>query len=1685
MKKMNVLTKTWRYGVTILAALAFSIGQMWAAVDTWTVAASSAEIVNGTDTWSQNAAVNHMTNVLWNYWALEITDKTLTAGTKQFKICKDDSWDTSYPSENYNFTTPAGSGYTILYTFNSSSHDIHAYAFKSWTVAGDEAALGSNWNTSDANNKMTKSNAYTYTLSKQNVALASGTTYKCKAAKDNAWGEAYPGSDKEFTVASSGNYDITFTLNLATQTVDVATALVTYDITLDKNGGSADGSAKVTSGSATLSNVSAPTRANYHVEGYYTNEACTTKVATAAGALQASTTYTDANGKWIGTEATTLYTQWEGDSWAITYKDKGDVAYSGSNSALLPATYTYGTGIASLTDGVKAGYTFDGWFDNADCTGEAITSISASATGAITLYAKFTELVGGSVTLTAGEGGEVSKDNEHWGASATIADITAAQVVNIYARPNAGYTFNTWTQTAGTGSIKTNAAEGEYNAVAYSAEAIAASFTETKETLTPTVSYDHGSSDYTATSANAVGIATTTVLTASAPNETHYAFAGWTLTNLTVTDGNAATDRSITVKVTTPGSPIAAVANYNEVLTTPYVLNGGAAFGASAWAQALPLVKKSGHSTESVGYLTIENLVAVGESANTDYNFKIVQGGSTWYGLTGNTDWWYNRTSGEQTLVAGNSGQNIQLRADVAGEYEIKVDYTTPASPKITVTFPAETKYTVAVAKEGNGTVSPASVEAGVSTASAKITATANDGYYFAGWTLPESGVTIASGSASENEITINATAADKTITAKFAPKWSIAGSWKLGDIAAWNDSAYFFGNFGKAGQKDTAYIDLNLAADTKYEFIILARSASSKSWFKNEDETHYINYAENNNQYWDFSTGKSANCGLQTTIAGSYRFVWNATDNKLKVIFPTSYKVTFGHGVGGSSVTATVDAAAIESGAYVPAGKNIAFAQVPANGYTFKGWYTTADGNTPVALEENVLKNIAANAAVYAQYTPGVYTVTLNPNGGEIAEGKNVTSYTFGVGAALPTAEQITRAGHTFLGWYDNEGTSGTPVTAITTSDYGNKEFWAKWDKEPTLALTGSKETGINVGEAITLTATAENCTPSKFAFYEGETLLHEYTTTNLSQTHSYTPATVGDKTIKVVVTHASGTIQTTKTFELSTPSVSLAVKAGSASGIYLGKETTILVATPSNVGAGVTPSYVFTDQAETPVASESQAAAEWTYTPGVAGEKTMKVTMTVAGVEYTATTTVNVYEKWNIYVHDVNDWGKMNLFMWVGETPAATWPGTACEKMEENSTWYTVTLDSKYANGFILSKEGTPQTVDLAMNKATYAPNTYWYLGKENQAEKYSMYPLELADPTVKLEYDSVVNTNQLFLVGAVTNAGNDGTYAKDMKEVGFYIGETKYVADSVNDIYFFRYITGLTAGTKYAVKAYATNIHGTGESAAKDITTRAAGTHIIKVQVGSTAAAPKIYAWAGDAHCSGVVVENAAWPGVSMGEPVITGSKHKWYAYELSNEFNQFVICQGETAEAADATQTVDIANAFEDQCFWYWAEGETDADRSAEMACPYLTPQLMIGHVPGNTDEMDYLEMSIDGESISKTVTLVADTVYKFKPVYNAEWYGKSETTILTRAAASATQLLADDGGDLWVRTDIAGDYTFVFNTADKSVTVTYPQKTPTAIDETEAELKAVKFLHNGQMFIRVNGVVFDANGRRVE
>ena len=165
-----------------------------------------------------------------------------------------------------------------------------------------------------------------------------------------------------------------------------------------------------------------PTETGYTFGGWYQEEGCSTPFTFGESGTEVSADMT-------------LYAKWTANNYYITYKDKGDdVAYSGSNIGSLPATHTYDAA-TELVDGVKTGYTFDGWFANSDCTGDAVTSLGATDyTDDITLYAKWT-INQYTVSFNSNGGSAVASITQDYNSAvAAPADPTKT-----------GYAFAGWT----------------------------------------------------------------------------------------------------------------------------------------------------------------------------------------------------------------------------------------------------------------------------------------------------------------------------------------------------------------------------------------------------------------------------------------------------------------------------------------------------------------------------------------------------------------------------------------------------------------------------------------------------------------------------------------------------------------------------------------------------------------------------------------------------------------------------------------------------------------------------------------------------------------------------------------------------------------------------------------------------------------------------------------------------------------------------------------------------------------------------------------------------------------------------------------------------------------------------------------------------------------------------------------
>ena len=128
--------------------------------------------------------------------------------------------------------------------------------------------------------------------------------------------------------------------------------------------------------------------------------------------------------------------------------------------------------------------------------------------------------------------------------------------------------------------------------------------------------------------------------------------------------------------------------------------------------------------------------------------------------------------------------------------------------------------------------------------------------------------------------------------------------------------------------------------------------------------------------------------------------------------------------------------------------------------GHSIEGWYYDNNGTeTKWNFDTDTVK---CTMTLKAKWELSTYSVTLQTDGGTIASGKEVTGYTYGTGAVLPTANDMTREGYRFDGWYADSSFSSSPITEISATETGNKTFYAKWTKNTTPIIPGNNTSNI-----------------------------------------------------------------------------------------------------------------------------------------------------------------------------------------------------------------------------------------------------------------------------------------------------------------------------------------------------------------------------------------------------------------------------------------------------------------------------------------------------------------------------------------------------------------------------------------------------------------------------------------------
>ena len=272
------------------------------------------------------------------------------------------------------------------------------------------------------------------------------------------------------------------------------------------------------------------------------------------------------------------------------------------------------------------------------------------------------------------------------------------------------------------------------------------------------------------------------------------------------------------------------------------------------------------------------------------------------------------------------------------------------------------------------------------------ITAPAITGYKFSSWTLGN-GITNKSANTTTNPISITTKSSGPyTLTANYTEDltstWHIVGdptsifkgtsTW-----AAHNDNMLRKTTGASTASKGSLTIDVKTLPvnNNSYQFKVLNTNGTTWYGWSTGDNHFWMNTTNTTGVYTDQN-----NLYFIPNALGDYKFDvdWSSTDPSLKVTFPTAYAVTFGPGIGGSSVTAKYNSTSFNTGTKVQSGKTVTFTQTASAGYTFKEWNTKSDGTgTKLSTNATYTRTVAATNTVYAIYTKKPdKTIYLEPTG-------------------------------------------------------------------------------------------------------------------------------------------------------------------------------------------------------------------------------------------------------------------------------------------------------------------------------------------------------------------------------------------------------------------------------------------------------------------------------------------------------------------------------------------------------------------------------------------------------------------------------------------------------------------------------------------------------------------------------
>lgn len=816
--------------------------------------------------------------------------------------------------------------------------------------------------------------------------------------------------------------------------------LKTYTVTYDINGGTSGAIAPLTSvlwEDVDLLPDAAPTRTGYTLTGWRVSAGGPDKTVTAASKYSALAT-DDA------TMSITLQAQWKANTYRVNYDTNGGLP--GSISALTGVTWEQAS-LLPAGNPTRKGHTFTGWDiidggskNNVQATDKYSELATDDATASITLQAQWLE-VDYSVVYDTNGGTPTSlatRTNVKWADTGLLPDLQVT-------RP--GFELTGWKVSAG-GALVTVTDSSRYSALATDDTTMSVTLEAQWKTIGYTVRYDvNGGKPSSLPALTGVAWSQANLLPGTTPSRAGYTFGGWA-----VIDGGA--------------SAIAAAADtYSDLATDAGIMS------ITLQAQWEEISYTVLYDTNGGNPATVDPLtdLAWGDSGLLP-NEEVLRPG---YILTG----WRVSAGGADKAVTNNSKYSALATDDTTTSITIQAQWQLRT-------------YNVSYDTNG-GTPTSLPPLTGVTWAAAGLLPGSNPtkaGYSFAGWQVSVGGNPLTQflmvlPTDTYGDLALNDSTAYITLQAQWTAKGYTVEYDTNGGIPAmlpaltnvgWTDSGllpdadpsregYTFTGWkvssgGAAVEAKVTHKYSSLAADDSTMSITL-----EAQWNEN---TYSVNYDTNGGQPASINTLTGVTWSQTGLLPGSdpvkagYTFAgWRVTAGG------PSMGATDGHAYkdladndGTKSITLTAQWTAknytvvYDTNGGLPATitaltgvKWEDFDLLPDSdptrtGYTFTGWRVSAGGADKAVTVTSKYSTLAADASteeitLQAQWTPTLYTVRYDTNGGSPASLSAKTKVTWTQTGLLPASDP-TKTGYTFAGWEVTEG--GDSALAENIDQYG-----------------------------------------------------------------------------------------------------------------------------------------------------------------------------------------------------------------------------------------------------------------------------------------------------------------------------------------------------------------------------------------------------------------------------------------------------------------------------------------------------------------------------------------------------------------------------------------------------------------------------------------------------------------------